>query len=186
MRTLLSCTVVLMLATGCTSPSKDGRSHSTVGPHAAQAVSRSDAQILSVVSAINHNEIAIAQQARSRKLAAGVGNYASMMIQDHSANQKEIERLGTPVASERSQAGLAEGQALESALAAHDADYSRAYMEAMVKEHVKALDLLQNTLLPQAEAEGVKAHLMNTRTSVQNHLKAARSLEDTLERANPS
>jgi putative membrane protein len=201
-RAILLSSLVLLILSGCSDSDPAHTSEATTGPDVdkplnnapeqgkpgppsgmrqapAAELAPADAEALGIVSAINQHEIAAAQQAQGRELPAEVNDYASMMIKDHSQNDRLIHQLGSPADSQAVQAQKSKGDSELAALGERQADYAKAYVEAMIKGHTEALTVLDRKLLPAAQAPGVKEHLKMTRTAVDHHLQQAKSLQSS-------
>ncbi len=53
-------------------------------------------------------------------------------------------------------------------------------MQTQVDMHKKVLEKLDNTLIPNAKSEDLKAMLETTRTNIEGHLKHAQKIQSTL------
>jgi putative membrane protein len=58
------------------------------------------------------------------------------------------------------------------------AEFERAYLDAMIKDHSDAIKLIDEKLVKDASEAELKAHLSATRASVVKHLEHARHLRD--------
>jgi putative membrane protein len=199
-RAILISSFIVLALSGCSNSEPANTSEATTGPDVdkplnnapeqgepgppagmrqapAAELAAADAEALGIVSAINQHEIKAAQQAQGRELPAPVNDYASMMIKDHSENDRLIHQLGRPADDQAVQAQKSKGEAELAALGERQADYAKAYVEAMIKGHTEALSVLDEKLLPAAQAPEVKEHLKTTRTAVAHHLQEAKSLQ---------
>ncbi|MFN7117887.1 MAG: DUF4142 domain-containing protein [Saprospiraceae bacterium] len=59
-------------------------------------------------------------------------------------------------------------------------DFERAYMDAMVRDHQEALNMLDNQLIPAAQNEALRNHLTETRQHVSMHLERARAIQGNM------
>ncbi|WP_411832067.1 DUF4142 domain-containing protein [Pseudoxanthomonas mexicana] len=156
-----------------------GPPEDAVTPVAGESVAASEAErgALGVLNAINEHEIATAEQALARTLPDDVAAYARRMIDEHSRNRDQTARFNPDAAApaaiaQRDKAAAAREQLGASA----DAGYTRAYVEAMVRDHTEALAALDNDLIPAAESDAVREHLTTTRGHVAAHLEQAQAL----------
>lgn len=157
-----------------------GTDPSAMGPGAgtpADAMGK-DADLLGVLAAINQHEIDAATQAKQHKLPADVGKYADMMLTDHRANLEQTRALGAneqaPSAMTQAEQGK---QHLQELGKKPDAQYAKAYVDAMVMGHTQALAALDEQLIPAAQSASVKTHLQQTRAKVAEHLEQAKALQ---------
>ncbi|GAB3509438.1 DUF4142 domain-containing protein [Pseudoxanthomonas daejeonensis] len=144
------------------------------GPGAATS---DEGAALAVLNAINSHEIAAGQQALAKGVKGDVAAYAQMMIDQHGENRSKTTALGP---DENAPEAVAQRSKGEQELAALDRvagdGYAKAYVDAMVKGHAEALDVLDSRLIPSATRPEVKAHLVVAREHVANHLKQAEAL----------
>ena len=138
------------------------------------------AEALALLSAINEHEIAAAEQARSKGVDGEVLAYADLMHSEHSKNLTQTRALD-PAAEENSPRVTQQkekGKAELDALATHEGDaYEKAYIDAMVKGHQEALNMLDTQLIPAAQGDAVRQHLTTTRQHVATHLEKAKALQ---------
>jgi predicted outer membrane protein len=141
------------------------------------------AEALSFLQAIDQHEIAVAEQARGKKLEVAVRNFARMLRGEHAENlaqthalaaEARIKLLDTPdVAAQRDK-----GKASLVQLAKLDgAEYASAFLDAMIAGHTEALALIDSRLLPAAIDADIKAHIEATRIRVAAHLGKAQELK---------
>lgn len=132
---------------------------------------------LGVLNAINDHEIAAGQQALKKGVKGDIADYARMMIDQHTENRGKTTSLYPDAAAADAQAQQQKGESELSALEAKSGeDYSRAYVDAMVKGHTEALAALDGKLIPAASSPAVREHLTQTRGHVAEHLERAKTL----------
>ena len=137
-----------------------------------------DGELLGVLAAINQHEIDAANQAKQHKLPADVAKFADMMLADHRANLDKTQALGANLQAPKAAAQADKGkQDLQKLGGTADAQYAKAYVDAMVKGHTEALAALDDQLIPAAQAGPVKTHLQDTRAKVAEHLEHAKALQ---------
>ena len=147
----------------------------------AQGAALSQDQALALLVAIDEHEIAVARQAHSKNVDGEVNRYAQMMIDDHTRNLDETRALGASAAAGSAQLDSlrAKGETeLERLGNIPDQDYEAAYVDAMVKGHTDALDMLDRMLIPATTDDTVRSHLSATRDRVAEHLQQARELQN--------
>ncbi len=137
---------------------------------------------LSVLNAINQNEIDIAAMAQSKEISTPVMDYATMLHREHSENMSKTNQLAgdmnmqlNETADVRSlrEKGAAELAKLKDLVGE---DFENAYLDAMIKGHTEALATIDDKLVPKANADAVRQHLSDTRGHVAMHLEAAKKL----------
>lgn len=138
---------------------------------------------LQTIVEIDQHEIAAAEQAQQKAMAADVKAFADTLRNDHSRNLTMSRKLldgadGGDAMGKSAIADLRSGHEAErQQLADLDGDaYQAAWLDAMVRGHNDTLDKLDNQLIPAANDENVKRHLADTRDSIASHLEAAKAL----------
>lgn len=143
----------------------------------------SDGEVAAVSAAINSGEVQQGQLAQSRATDAEVRAFADMMVNDHSRvitdQEQLLQRIGVaPMANALSQQVTAEGMStLQSLMSRTGADFDRAYIDAQVAMHTRALTLLDDRLIPSARNAEFRTFLQTVRASVQQHLTRARQIQ---------
>lgn len=156
-----------------TSDSPDVQADGTVTSGSAPA----ERTALGVLNAINDHEIAAGQQALKKGVKGDIADYARMMIDQHTENRSKTTSLNPDAAAADAQAQQQKGEAELAALEAKSGeDYSRAYVDAMVKGHTEALAALDGKLIPAASSPAMREHLTQTRGHVAEHLERAKAL----------
>lgn len=140
-----------------------------------------DGQVLKVLSTANNGEIMQAQAALPKLQSAQARNYAQMMINEHSMNEKKgqglANRLGLmPQASNTSNALQKDSDSIVNNLTQSTTAVDRDYMMSQVKVHTKVLKTIDDQLLPSAASPELKSMLVETRGAVAMHLQTAQQL----------
>ncbi|GGD54098.1 DUF4142 domain-containing protein [Pseudoxanthomonas indica] len=149
-----------------------------MGAAAGATATGNDADLLGVLAAIDQHEIDSATQAKQHKLSADVANYADLMLTDHRANLDQTRALGANEQAPKAMTQAEQGkQHLAELGKKPDAEYAKAFVDAMVMGHTQALAALDEQLIPAAQAEPVKTHLQQTRAKVAEHLEKAKALQ---------
>lgn len=142
-----------------------------------------DAQIAKAMVAINEGEIDAAKLAEKNAVSSDVKNFALMMETEHQRNEQETKELAKKnkfdlKKSDLSKSLEAEAKQTNKGLKKQaDATFDQAYVGSQVQMHTKALDLIQNTLLPAAQNQELKEHLNTTSKAVAMHLDHAKALQ---------
>jgi putative membrane protein len=145
-----------------------------------------DAQIAEILDALNVGEIEQAREVLQRSKNDRVRRFAEHMIGDHGAAKEKgrgLERDAqiSPQASSVSDEIKSNGVQIVSMLdASKGFDLDRVYMDAQIVQHQQALDLIVQTLLPQAKDAQLKSTLMETRDVVAHHLQMAKDIRASL------
>lgn len=164
----------------------------TLGMAEGGAGAMSQAAALAAVMAVDEHEVAAAEQADDRDLDDAVEEYANQLENDHRRNLAATRALldttggsagaDTPELDAMRQKHRTERERL--AGLEDDAEYQRAWLEAMVTDHTAALEMLDSQLIPAATDEPVREHLQKTRQSIAAHLETAQRLRDDAGTAN--
>lgn len=145
-----------------------------------------DAQIVAVAKAANDVDIAGGKLAARKTKNAKVREFANLMVKDHGSANKQalalVKKLGvTPEESDQSralkQAGAEESAKLKTM---SGKDFDTEYVNHEVDYHQQVLKALDDTLIPNAQNEQLKALLTKVRGVVQDHLEHAKSLQSSL------
>jgi len=136
-----------------------------------------DAQIAGITELVNNAEIQQAELARSKSKDPGVLSFASMMISHHTQAKQRQAALGLSAEpSPLLQALSTNGQQTMSTLTAKTGtEFDRAYLKAQADQHQQVLDTIDSKLLPGAKNSQLRSQLQSMRSTVQNHLEAARA-----------
>lgn len=153
----------------------DTAAPSAAPPAPASADALTDEQIAGITSLTNNSEIEQAKLARARSKDPQVLQFAGMMIAHHGAAQRKQDSMSLGSAdSKLSRDMIVEGSETMRVLKEKTgAEFDRAYMQAQVQGHQKALDAIENQLIPNAKREDLKAHLAELRPRVKQHLEQA-------------
>ncbi len=151
----------------------------------------SDAQFAAIVQAINAGEIQEAQLAMTRATAPDVKHFARDMANAHRDMQNKMTGLLgrlqlTPSDNAVSNQLRSDTQGEVSTLQTlHGKDFDRDYIDAQVRNHNKALELLDE-MTPNVKNADLKAALVNTRPKVEAHLRDAERVQLTLQKGTAS
>ncbi len=156
--------------------------HSTTG---STTTSLSSAEIgtLATIAAIDKNEILVSVVASNKKTDSGVADFAKMMIEQHGSNLTQIIEMAhnmhvSSLAGGEAEKISAQGKKDMMALGALPGnEFDKAYVNAMVKRHQAALDLIEHQLMKTAKSEEIKKFLTDTKAAVERHLADAKKLK---------
>jgi putative membrane protein len=152
----------------------------TPGKHA------DEAEILAYLIAMNEAEVAAAQDAQAKNVDARVMKFAEHMNKDHSKNLEDTQKLASSMdvqpqdtdtvmrfrekaAGIRTDLSRLEGGA-----------FANAYIDYMVRDHQKALELIDENFMKHAKDVQLMDHLKVTRSTVAEHYSQAKSIQDDL------
>jgi predicted outer membrane protein len=142
----------------------------------------SDAQIMSVMLALDENEVHAAATVEEKKVTGPVLALAQTIHQDHSKDIEDLKALGTAIGIEPKDAPAvaelrAKGkQTLEKLTPLTGGPLENAFVSEMVSGHREALQLVDE-LLKTARNPNLKAHLTSARQRIALHLQQAESLK---------
>jgi putative membrane protein len=150
------------------------------------ASSLDDSKILEVVEVANTGQVEQAELAVSRTQAPAVKSFARAMIEDHTDARDEGRSVGkkigvspspSPVSTELKSAN---NQIIISLRTLQKNAFDRAYVDSQIKMEKKVLDLIDDQLLPGAQAAEVKSLLSNMRGSLDEHVDKAEKILEKL------
>ena len=153
---------------------------------AAAAQSITDAQIASIVVTANQVDVDAGKLAASSTKNAEVRKFAQLMVRDHTdVNRQAVDLVTrpkvTPQDNETSRS-LADGG--EKNIAAlkplKGAAFDKSYVEHEVAYHQAVLDAVDQTLIPNAKNDELKALLVKVRPAFVAHLEHAKHLAASL------
>jgi putative membrane protein len=151
-----------------------------------------DAQIAQVVLTANTVDVSAGKVARKRTRNAEVKKFAEMMVTDHTAVNKQaadlVKKLRvTPAASDASRS-LEQGgkDNLAKLKALKGLAFDKEYVGHEVAYHQAVLDTIDQTLIPHARNEELKALIVRIRPAVDAHLQHAKKLQGDLSAGGPS
>ena len=169
-RTLLSLSIALIVTA---SPIYAASTTLTAGERAS----------LASIAAIDKGEILLSIVASNKKPSSGVADFAKMMIDQHGSNLTQILEMANNLhafpliggnAEKLKEQGAKEMMALSGL---QGEQFDKAYVDAMVKGHQGALDLISQHLMKTAKHEEIKKFLTDTQTVVEHHLEDAKKLQ---------
>jgi putative membrane protein len=145
-----------------------------------------DGEIVAFLVTLNKNEIAAAKQAMKKSKTASVKQYATMLNKQHTQNLadtlKVSKKIGiapnnTAAVVQLQQNGKEE---LVGLAALKGNEFEKAYIDAMVKDHTDALNLIDNNLLVNVTNPDLKAQIEATRPHIAAHLQEGQTIQTQL------
>ena len=152
----------------------------------AEGAAPTDPQIAAIVVAANQVDIDAGNLAKSKTESSQVKEFAQRMITDHSGVLKAAVDLVTKLkvtpesnpTSESLTKGGADNLAALKNLAG--SDFDRAYIDHEVSYHEAVLNAVDQTLIPNAQNQELKALLVKVRPAFAAHLEHAKELQAAL------
>ncbi|KTD22909.1 Predicted outer membrane protein [Legionella lansingensis] len=164
-------------------------SHTTNSGTAAQASAaqnQQDGEVIGFLIVLNQNEMAAAKDALNKKVNPKVKSYARMLYNDHSKNLKDTMKISKKIGQSPAQTNKVaslkrKGEKAQASLSSlQDTDFEVAYIDAMVRGHEEALIIIDENLINNVNNPDLKKHLKTTRSHVQQHLNAAKQIQQNL------
>jgi putative membrane protein len=156
------------------------------GPSATGAAT-GDAGIWSAIGTANASEIVSSKLAQTKATNASVKAFANDMVKDHTAMQKDADKLATalnvtPRAGDETKDLSDDAKEAMEDLTGEKAgkDWDKKYVDAQVDMHQKTLDNLQNFQGQSSNAE-LKTLITKAIPKVQTHLQRAKDLQGKLD-----
>jgi len=142
-----------------------------------------DANIMSLISMSNSEEIGDSKVAQTKATNANVKAFANDMVKDHQTLQGQVDKLGTKanITPQEPTTASAEKQRMEQEMTqlqntAKGADFDRMYIEDQISDHQKTLDNLQRFQTDAQNAE-LKSLIEKAIPKVQQHLQRAKDIQ---------
>lgn len=141
-----------------------------------------DGEALATLCAININEIVAAMTASKKQVRPEILQYAKMLHTEHGKNMTDTMKLAEKInidPLETEAVGMMKAKAageLAQIVPLQGEEFGAAYIDAMVKGHTEALDVIDNQM-SKARNSDLKAHLSMTKQHVENHLQMAKTLQ---------
>lgn len=158
----------------------------TAAPATSMKITPAEIGTLSTIAAIDKAEIIVAVVASNKKPSSDVADYAKMMIEMHGDNLTQILEMANTLHALPLKGGetdmIQSSNAKDTAaLAALSGDqFDKAYIDAMVKGHQGALNLIDTKLMKTAKSDEIKKFVTDTRAVVVQHLDAAKKIQDSM------
>lgn len=190
MRLRLVVTAVLAALTlGQAACGKDDEEAGTEQPTANRPTARRDSiarkpiypegEAAQILRALNAHEIAAARVARERSQNDEILRFASVMLSDHRAMTELLDSILPPISdstnAESRQLVTTSAAAVDS-LWKIEGGFNNTYIEAQVRDHERALILLDTALIPSARNPQLKKLMQDLRPAVLAHLQRARQI----------
>lgn len=141
-----------------------------------------DSQIVEIVKVANDTDIKGGKMAQKKSKREDVKAYAKEMVKDHSAANEKLKKLDSKEKIKMTENDTSRGMKemakhTEAHLKSVKAeDFDREYMDSELTMHQEVLDSLDNSLIPSAKDESLKALLKDARQMVSEHLEKAKKI----------
>ena len=161
---------------------KDADKGGKTGDPEAKNEGSAEAEILSLLLAIDTNVVVAAMEAVKKKLSEPLAAYAKMLHMEHGKSAAATMALGlkldiTPIDSDKTDELRRKGAgALATLVPLSDDAFGPAYIAAMKKGHTEVLTMIEE-FISTAQSESLKNHLKETRSKVAMHLEEATKLD---------
>lgn len=145
-----------------------------------------EAEILAYLNAMNEAEIAAAQDALAKNVDARVMKFAEHMNKDHTKNLEETQKIAQsmdvqPVDTELITRFREKASGIRSDLSRLEGGaFANAYMDYMVRDHAKALEMIDQNFMKHTKDVQLLDHLKVTRANVTEHYSEAKNIQDDL------
>jgi putative membrane protein len=171
---------------GTSSPAAGMTSTGSTSDANAAATPLTDDQILEVVHTADTGELEQARLAQSKAQDPRVKGFATMMIKDHTAADRKamtiakndkLNMSSSPTSTSLASDALSNTSSLQGQTGA---SFDKSYIDTQCKEHQAVLDLIDQTLMPDAKSSDVKDFLTAVRAKVAAHLQHAQDIQKSL------
>ena len=155
-------------------------------PAATTPAKLTDPEIASVAVTADQIDIDYAKIAKEKSKNKNVLDFASTMERDHGSVNKQAVALAkklnvTPQDNPTTQSLLAQAATTKQMLQSKSgADFDKAYVDNEVAYHKAAIDLVQNTLIPDATNPELKSLLQSALPIFKGHLEHAEKIQAEL------
>lgn len=157
-------------------------------PMAAWAQAPTDAQIAAIVVTANQVDIDAGTLAQTRANNPEVKAFGKQMATDHAGVNKQatdlVTKLGVKPEDNATAQGLRSGGVdnVKHLKQLNGAAFDKEYVDHEVAYHQAVLDAIDNTLIPSAKNDQLKALLVKVRPAFAAHLEHAKQLQGSLTR----
>jgi putative membrane protein len=125
-------------------------------------------------------EVALSEQAQQKATNNSVKQFAQMMVNDHSGANTQVKSLAVQrnVTLPATPGSDHQGK-IEDLSKKNGADFDRSYMNTMIDDHQKTIDLFEDASGDVKDAE-VKTFIDNTLPKLRMHLDSAKAIQKRL------
>ena len=148
---------------------------------------KNDDEIVNMLLTVNTEEMNLAKLGKNQAQDSKVKEFANHMMAMHAKSNDEASML-----RKREKIALSESipsntlkivteDKIEAMRSKKGKEFDRAFIQAQVELHQKALQKLQTSLIPYAQNAQLKAMLEKTKGEVQHHLEMAQNLQTSVQ-----
>lgn len=145
-----------------------------------------EAEILAYLNAMNEAEVAAAQDALSKNVDARVTKFAEHMNKDHSKSLEDTQKLAHSMDIQPQDTDTVirlreKSSRIRADLSRLDGGaFANAYIDYMVRDHGKALEMIDENFMKNAKDVQLLDHLKVTRSEIADHYAEAKKIQDDL------
>lgn len=142
-----------------------------------------DGQIARILTSVDNAEIEQAQLALEKSSDTRVREFATHMIQQHTAAKEKGARLASQSGMQLAESPKAKeleahgDKTLQELKAADEKNFDITYFHAQVEQHAEVLKLIKDQLQPAVSDPTLRDHLGEARAMVNEHLEKAKTLQ---------
>ena len=141
------------------------------------AVVNDDAEFAVAAANAGMAEVELSKLAETKATNAKAKEFAGMMVKDHGgANQKLMDLAKAKNITLPTTVGADEQKTMADLQTKTGADFDKAYVDVMVKDHKKAVDLFEGAAKDAKDAE-IKAFATETLPTLKSHLQAIETIQ---------
>ena len=180
MRITVLATAAMFLGVGGMVFAQNNANGITPGSSSAKAVSSADKKFAMDAAQGGLAEVELGQLATQKGQSDKVKQFGQRMVDDHTNANKELKSIAEKNNITLPTSINAKDQALKDKLSGlSGADFDRAYMSSMVKDHTKDIGEFQREANSGANAD-LKGFAAQTLPTLQEHLRMAQQAEQTV------
>lgn len=152
-------------------------------PALAQDKAPNDAQIAAIVVEANNFDIEMGKLAKDRAKNKEVRDFAQRMVTDHAGVNKQVRALAAKLKLKPEDSGISRSlqkdgiATLRRFKRLSDGEFDRSYVGHEVTFHQAVLDMIDKTLLPNAQNAQLKDLIEKVRPAIDAHLQHAKKIE---------
>jgi putative membrane protein len=139
-----------------------------------------DAKMIREIAQADMAEVAAGKMGASKAQSGEVKKFAQHMVDDHGKHLAEVRKMAKTKGMQLPSTPAKKHQdAMKKLEQASGAEFDKAFMTQMVKDHEDALKLVQNTA-KSAKDKDLKADAEKTAPVIEKHLEMAKSIASSL------
>ena len=145
-----------------------------------------DGEILQIVVTANQGDIENGELARKKASNKQVRAFANRMIKERTDLNKEAKVLVAKLKKSTEESTIskdlkADGKKTQDQLRnLNGSEFDKAYIDAEIKDNQKLINVADNTLVPNAKDEALKALLTKVRSALAAHIESAKTIQGSI------